>query len=148
MGGGFVQHLLSSYLAANATVSDATLVNLSLACTVSNGKKYSFKCVLYCANSTASDGAKFDFDGGSATATNFRVHGTAFSSALSASAQSSALATDHTITTVTGDNMIEFNGSFEPSSDGTFIPRFAENVDAGGTLTIYRGSNLILTEIP
>lgn len=137
-----------AYLAADATSVDTTFANLSLSATVQNGKKYSFKLVIFLANSTPTDGAKFDFDGGSATATNFRVHGTAFGSALSGSAQSSALATDHTVATVTGDNMMEFNGSFEPSSSGTFIPRFAENVDAGGTLTVYRGSNLILTEIP
>lgn len=137
-----------AYLAADATSVDTSMANLSISATVRNGKKYSFKLVIFLANSTPTDGAKFDFDGGSATATNFRVHGTAFGSALSGSAQSTTLATDHTVSTVTGDNMMEFNGSFEPSADGTFIPRFAESVDAGGTLTVYRGSNLILTEIP
>lgn len=138
----------SAYLAANATSTDATMANLSLSTTVNSGKKYSFKLVIYCANSTAADGAKFDFDGGSATATNFRVHGTGFDSALVASTQTSALATDIAAATITGDSMFTFEGSFEPSASGTLIPRFACNADTTGTLTVYRGSHLIVTEIP
>ena len=137
-----------AYLAADATVADATLINLSLSANVITGKKYSFTCILFVNNSVAADGVKIDFDGGSATATNFRAHTKITDTALLASTQTSALATDITAATVTGEAEIEVNGSFEPSASGTFIPRFAENVDAGGTLTVYRGSNLILTEIP
>lgn len=137
-----------AYLAANGTVSDATLVNLSLSVGVTSGKKYAFRCVLYCANSTAGDGVKIDFDGGSAAATNFRAHTKITDAALLTSTQTSALATDITAATITGDTEIEVNGSFEPSGTGTLIPRFAENSDGGGTLTVYRGSHLILTEIP
>jgi len=146
--GYFVSTKGSAYLAANATVSDATLVNLSLSTTVNAGKKYSFRCVLFVANSLAADGVKIDFDGGSATVTNFRAHTKITDAALLTSLQTSALGTDITAATVTGDAEIEINGSFEPSGSGTFIPRFACNADTTGTLTVYRGSNLIFTEIP
>jgi len=137
-----------AYLTGNETVSDATLINLSLSAGVIAGKKYSFTCILFVANSLAADGVKIDFDGGSATVTNFRAHTKITDAALLTSLQTSALGTDITAATVTGDAEIEINGSFEPSASGTFIPRFACNADTTGTLTVYRGSNLIFTEIP
>lgn len=146
--GYYVSTKGSAYLAANATSTSTTMANLGLSATVNNAKKYTFKCIIYCADSVAADGAKFDFDGGTATATNFRVHGTAFDTALVLSTQSTALATDFAAATVTGDAMFEFHGSFEPSASGTFIPRFAQNATTAGTLTAYRGSSLILTEAP
>jgi len=139
---------LSAYLASNGTTTSATLANLSISASVISGKKYSFTLVLFCANSVAADGVKIDFDGGTATATNFRAHATGHDAALFLSQQVSALATDIAAATVTGDAQIEVNGSFEPSGSGTLIPRFAVNAATTGTLTVYRGSNLVLTEIP
>ena len=137
-----------AYLAANGTTTSATLANISLSASVISGKKYSFTLVLFCANSVPADGVKIDFDGGSATATNFRAQAVGHDAALFLSQQVSALSTDIAAATVTGDAQIEVNGSFEPSGSGTLIPRFAVNSATTGTLTVYRGSNLVLTEIP
>lgn len=137
-----------AYLAADGTNATATLATTGLSVNVTTGLKYTFKLILYLADSVAAEGAKIDFDGGSATATNFRVHCAAFDAALALSAQSSALATDFAVATFTGDGMIECHGSFEPSSTGTFIPQYAQNSHATGTLTLYRGSHLTMFEAP
>ena len=137
-----------AYLAANGTNATSTMASTGLSVTVTSGRKYSFKLVLYIANSLAADGAKVDFEGGSATATNFRAHGTVFDTALLLSSQTSALATDFAAATVTGDAMVEIHGTFEPSGTGTFIPRYAMNSAVSGTLTIYRGSHLLMWDMP
>lgn len=147
-GYGWFQWAGETYLAANATNATATMANTGLSISVKNGRKYSFRCVFYVNDSVAGEGAKFDFEGGTATATNFRVHGTILDAALLLSAQSSALATDFSVATVTGDAMAEFKGSFEPSSTGTFIPRFAQASHSTGTLTLYRGSHCTMEDQP
>jgi hypothetical protein len=137
------------YLAANVTNNTTTMSNVSgLSVTVVGGKKYAFRLVLYVSNSTAADGAKVDFDGGTATATNFRGHATVFDSALLLSTQVTDLATDISVTTITGNSKIEVDGSFEPSSNGTFVPRFAMNTAVSGTLTVYRGAHLVVKQMP
>lgn len=134
---------------ANATNNTTTMSNLSgLTITVIAGRKYSFKMILYCANSLAADGAKFDFDGGTATMTTFRAHGTLFDTALLLSTQTSALATDFAQATMTGDSMMEINGSFTVNAGGTFIPRFACNSAVSGTLTVYSQSFIDVEDMP
>lgn len=145
---GWLQWAGESLLAADGTNATATMANTGLSVTVTTGRKYGFKCLLYVNDSVAAEGAKIDFDGGTATATNFRAHATLFDSALNLSAQVSALATDIASATVTGDAMIEVHGTFEPSATGTFIPRYAQNTHAAGTLTIYRGSHLLVWDMP
>lgn len=138
-----------SRIAADITNATTTFANLTgLSHTVIAGRTYSFKLVVFCANSTAVDGAKFDFDGGTATATNFRQHATLFDTALLASTQTAALATAIAAATVTGDAYFEAHGTITVNAAGTLIPRFAKNSHTTGTLTAYRGSYLWLEDTP
>lgn len=147
---GWVQNAAGhKFLAADVTNATATMANLTgLSATLKSGRKYGFRMVLFVSDSTAAEGAKFDFDGGTVTITNFRAHGTLFDTALVLSTQSTALATDFAAATVTGAAMAEFYGTIEPSADGTFIPRAAQNSHVTGTLTVARGSHLIMWDIP
>lgn len=130
-------------LTSDFTNDTATMSNLTgLTVTLLTGRKYTFRMVLLCANSVAADGVKIDFDGGAGTATVFRQHTTIHDAALLTSAQTSALATDVTAGTITGDSIVESRGAFTVNAAGTFIPRAAMNADTTGTLTVYAGSYL------
>lgn len=137
------------FLAADQTTTSTTFANITgCSITVTSGRKYTIRAVLYLSDSTAADGAKIDFNGGSATATNFRVHCTAFDTALNLSSQGTALSTAYAASTFTGNGMFECYGTFEPSSTSTFIPRVAQNAHTVGTLTLARGSHLLLEDMP
>lgn len=138
--------LLKSYLAADGTNATTTFADTGLSVTVKASKKYGFKCILFVSDSVAADGAKVDFAGGSAGETDFRAQATGFDSALTISAHINDL-TDVVAAAAMGEGMIEISGSFEPSGAGTFIPRYAQNAHTTGTLTIYRGSHLLMWEI-
>lgn len=139
---------MSMTLAGDATSTSATLASLSLTNYVISGHRYSFKCILYVSDSTATDGVQIDFGGGTATATNFRCHVTSFDSALNLSTQLTSLTAAATMSTFTGAGMIEVHGSFEPSASGSFIPRFAQAAHTVGTLTCFRGSHILMEETP
>ena len=96
--------------------------------------------VLFFSDSVAGEGAKFDFDGGAATATNFVSNCQMLDVALLLSAESTAIATDFAAATTTGASALKCSGSFEVNAAGTFIPRAAQNSHATGTLTVKRGS--------
>lgn len=129
----------------NATTTFASINNCTI--NVISGRRYTFKAIFYLSDSIAADGAKINFNGGAATATNFRVHCTAFDSALNLSSQGSALATAYSASTFTGAGMFECHGTFEPSSSSTFIPQFAQNAHTTGTLTLARGSNILFQDV-
>ena len=134
-------------LTANVTENAATMTNLTdLTVTVAAGRKYTGKMVIYCVDSTAAEGLKFDFDGGTATMTSFRAHGTLFDTGLLLSTQTTALATDFAAATVTGDSMFEVHFSFVVNGAGTFIPRFSQNTHAVGTATAYLGSYIQVSD--
>jgi hypothetical protein len=139
------------FLAADQTVSSTTFANLT-GCSISviSGAKYVGKIHLFVSDSVAAEGVKVDFDGGSATATNFRAENLGFDSALTIVSQTTALATDVTAATFTGNGYIEATITFEPSANGTFIPRVAQNSHSTGTLTVARGSyvQLKLVAVP
>ena len=143
---GWFQWAGSKQLSANGTNATATLATTGISITVTIGRKYSFQCYLRVANSVAGEGMQVDFNGGTATATDFRAEVKLFDTALLKAQQVTALATAVSIATFAGDGEIEVHGSFEPGSSGTFIPRFAENTHSTGTATIYRGSNCIMQE--
>jgi hypothetical protein len=136
--------ILKSYLAADATSTSVSLANTLISVNVVNGHKYIFDAELFLSDSTAADGAVVDFAGGGATATNFRAQITAFDTALNFSTVTTTLAGTGSATTFTGNGAFEVHGSFEPSSSGTFIVRFAQKTHSVGTLTIARGSNLVM----
>ena len=135
-------------LAANFTNATTTFSNTALSLNVTSGSKYTFILRMFATDSSAAEGAKLDFNGGTATATDFRVHCTLFDSALLLSSQATALSTVFAVATVSGASMFECAGSLEPSGTGTFIVRAAQNSHVSGTLTVHRGSYLWIEEMP
>lgn len=146
----FVQQTATRcFLAADQTTTSTTFANINnCSISVTSGRKYTFSAVFYISDSVAADGAKIDFNGGAATATNFRAHCTAFDSALNLSSQGTTLSTAFAASTFTGSGMFECYGTFEPSSSSTFIPRVAQNAHTTGTLTLARGSHLLMEDMP
>lgn len=147
-GQGWLQPA-SCYVASDQT--NATTTMASTTCTISGlvtAKKYQFTCSLFMSDSLAADGAKIDFAGGTATETNFRAQVTAFDSALNLSQQNDDLTDVASAATFTGNGSFEVHGSFEPSGAGTFLPQFAQAAHTTGTLTLYRGSNCVMWELP
>lgn len=136
--------------AADQTVTDsATFVNdTHLSFTLPASRKFNFIGVLFC-TSVATSGVKIDFEGGTATATNF-VARARFSIAAGTGpiVNSAALATDLGSTALVV--MIEMSGNIEVNAAGTFILRFAQNAEtaAAESITLHRGSWLELTEVP
>lgn len=144
-----IQDSPNTATASDLATTSTTLGSITgLSANIRNGSSYSFRLIVYAADSLAADGAKFDFDGGTATFSNARVHCTGFDTALVLSSQTSAIATDFALTTVTGDSMFECYGTLTASGSGTFIPRFAQNAHTTGTLTVYKGSHLLVTGMP
>jgi len=147
---GWYQWAGECFLAADATSTSATLANLS-GCTISglvSGRKYTFEAKLFASNSVAGEGVKIDFNGGSATSTNFIAQCEGLDSTLTINTQVSALNTACSAATFTGNGFIRVTGSFEPSGSGTFILRFAENSASSGTLTVKRGSSIRMYDSP
>lgn len=133
-------------LAADFTNATTTFSNTALSITVTSGRKYTFVAELFVDNATDSNGGKIDFDGGTATATNFRADCFEVSTVLDNNTQVTALATDIVATTITGSGRWSCAGSFEPSSTGTFIIRAASNGGAT-TFTMFRGSYLWMEDV-
>lgn len=135
---------------ADYTNATATMSNTALTPPVDlvAGRKYTFSLSVFATDSVAADGAKIDFDGGTATATVFRAHCSIFDAALLLSTQSTALATDFAVATMTGAALIQCEGFFLPATTGTFIVRAAQNAHTTGTLTIHRGSYLWMHDTP
>lgn len=138
------------FLTANHTNATATPTNLTdLTVNVTSGHKYSFDMILMCSQSVAADGIRIDFEGGTATATNFRANVLIFDGVtLDTHTSVTALATDVTSTDVGTTVLVEAHGSFEPSSTGTFIPRVGLEAASTGTITTFRGSYLLIKDMP
>lgn len=134
-------------LNANYTNATAGFTATNLSSTVISGRTYSFEAVLFFSDSTAADGAQFDFNGGSAAATNFIAQAFAYNNVGGAltltNGAITALATAIQVTlAVTTQTMLVVKGSFVPSGNGTFIIRGAQTAHTTGTLTLNRGSYL------
>lgn len=143
-----------SYIGTNFTNATTTFSNTALNLNVTNGRRYTFNAVLFASTDLAADGSKLDFNGGTATATNFRatcVLNNAVGAQLTQSAATSAaLNTPLNIAAFTDTNVHTYvcYGSIEPSASGTFIIRAAQNAHTTGTLTVLRGSYLWLEDTP
>lgn len=134
-------------LNADFTSTSATPANLTgLTVTLRTGRKYTFRMALRFSDSTAADGARFDFDGGTATATDFGVNCQVYDTALLLSQDTTALATDIAPTTTTGASSIKCDGSVTVNAAGTFIVRAGQEAASGGTLTVETGSYLHVTD--
>ena len=138
--------LLSAYF-TNATT---TFSNTPVTFNVTAGRRYSFIAALYVSDSTAADGAKIDFNGGTATISNFRSHCVLndTTTLLVGSAQSTALSTALTAALLTGAGVWVCTGTVELSVSGTFIVRAAQNSHTTGTLTVARGSWAAIEDVP
>lgn len=141
---------------ASTTSVDTTLATAGLSITLSAARTYSFRAVLYMANSTAADGIRIDFDqqgDGTPAMTDFRVHCDAQDTVLLApnEGQVTAITTDITWTATTGAGSlvkVVCEGAMVPSGAAAFGPRFAEEADGGGTLTLQRGSHIWVEDMP
>src|SRR5205814_8243847 len=99
------------------------------------------------AETTAPDGIKFEFAGGTATMTAFNVgldgneQGATKGVTISA-----ALATALTMTAMSGttDHWITYRISMLVNAGGTYIPRVAQNAHATGTATAARAPHFYL----
>lgn len=111
------------------------------------GRSYAGNCELFLSDSTAVDGAVIDFDASTATATTFRAQITAFDTALNLSTQVTALATDASASTFTGNGAFEVHLFFKVNAAGTFQPRFFQAAHTAGTLTLAAGSNCRLQDV-
>ncbi len=137
---GYLVQVGRTRIAADVTNATATMANITgLTATLLAAGNYSGKLVVFCIDSTAAEGLKFDFDGGTATMTDFRAYGTITDTALLSDAQTTAIATDFTAATVTGAALFVARFSMTVNAAGTFIPRFAQNSHSVGTATLYRG---------
>ena len=145
---GYMTWAGECFVGADATNATATLASTGCSMPVLSGRKYTFQCELFVSDSTAAEGVKVDFGGGSATSTNFRAHVTGNDTALAISTQVTSLTGTTSADTFTDDGLIEMRDGFEPSDSGTLIPRFAQNTHVVGTLTLYRGSHCRMWETP
>jgi hypothetical protein len=139
-------------MTADATKTDTTFANLT-DLTVSNiasGRKYTGRLVIKCNNSTAAEGIKFDFNGGSATVSAFWAAAaeTVGGTTVLGTVISTSLAGVINFTTITGETLIVIEFSFVASGAGTLIPRFAENSTAAGTATVELGSFINVNNSP
>jgi hypothetical protein len=150
-GAGGTTFVGGTGLAADYTNATASLSATNLSVTLITGRKYNFQVELFCADSTATEGAQVAFDGGSATVTNFRVHGELYNQAptLLLSSGATALATTHAIASMVVNTQCHwrFSGTFEVTAGGTFIVRAAQNTHSVGTLSIFRGSYLWIEDM-
>ena len=153
--GGFQNTKGDSFVTADVTNATTTFAAVTgLTATLVNGRKYHFEMVLFASESTAADGAKLDFNGGSATMTNF-IATCVLTNAVGATltqtaATTAALGTVINIGAFTDTNVHQYRcaGSIEPSAAGTFIPRQAQNAHTTGTLTTKRGGYLSVWDSP
>lgn len=132
----------------NATTTYSTITDLTL--TLIAGRKYAGKLVVKCNDSTAAEGIKFTFGGGTATMTSFWAAASApvGGTTVLGNAISTALGTTINYTTITGETIIEINFSMVVNAGGTFIPRFAQNSHTSGTATVELGSVIMVEDMP
>lgn len=148
---GWLQWAGQGRLTADATKANTTFGNLTdLTLTVQAARKYIGTMRVVCNNSTAAEGIKFDFNGGTATMTSFAAAAIAqgATAPVIGAVSSTSLAGVINYTTITGETVIEFSISFVSNGAGTVIPRFAENSTAVGTATVELGGFIMLHDSP
>lgn len=146
---GWLQDAGKSRVTGNITNGTDTPSNITgLSATLIAGRHYSGKLVLFVSNTIASDGSRVDFDGGAATATDFRAMGSIGDTiSVRPLAMTTALATDLVDSPTTGSSIITIEFFITCDAAGTFIPRFAMKATSTGVLTLFRGSYMILDDV-
>ncbi len=124
----------------NTTTAFAAITGLGF--NSSAAGKYTGRLVIKCNNTTATEGIKFDFNGGTATVSAFWAVASvsAGGTTVLGTVISTSLAGVMNFTTITGETLIVIEFSLVASGAGTVIPRFAENSTAVGTATVELGS--------
>lgn len=115
------------------------------------GRKYTGKLTIKCINSTATEGIKFDFNGGTATMTQFWAAAGVLASGGTDTVGtniSTSLAGVINFTVLTGETVVTIEFSCLINGAGTVIPRFAENSTAVGTATVELGSFMWTEDTP
>lgn len=137
-----------SRVAADVPVSNTTFANMTgISRTVLAAGKYVGELAVKCNNTQATEGIKFDFNGGTATMTSFWAGAGELTGGtlVTVASSSTSLAGIINFSTVTGESIFIFKISFVVNAAGTVIPRFAENSTAIGTVTIELGSFMTLS---
>lgn len=145
-GGWFQNTGGEGALAAAFTKANATFGNTNLSYTLIAGRSYRIRGVLQVSNSTAGEGAKIDFNGGTATATTFFVTAQTVGTNTPGTVTATALATALNWPSVTGTNYVYLDGYIKVNAAGTLVLRAAENSTSTGTLTIGAGSWIALED--
>jgi hypothetical protein len=126
-----------------AVASNALTAQSGLARNVLSGVVYNFRIVLWI-TAAAGEGLQLDLNGGTAVMTWFRAAYKGYdASSLALVAAVTALATEVGPQDAFS-GMIEIEGSFKPSSDGTFAPRIAQTAHASGNVTVLEGSSSLV----
>lgn len=151
-GSGGSNNVRATMLASDVTNSTATFANLDdLSVAVDAGLKYRGRIDIWCENSVAAEGIKFDFNGGDATMTDFRsaagIFATGSASYTQGTSLGAALSDVVNWTLLTGAVNIILTFEMTCNAAGTLIPRVAENSHSSGTVTVRKGSNLEITKI-
>jgi len=122
-----------------------------LTSTVISARKYTGELVIKASNSTAAEGVAIDFDSSGATMTDFACGCGVLTGGTTvvSNAVSTALATDLTWTTITGETWITCKFGFTVNAGGVFAPRFAEGTaHTSGTATVSKNSYMWLEDTP
>lgn len=139
-------------MTANVVRSNTTMTALAeLSRSVLNGRRYDFDVILRVADSAAvagaGEGIKVDLNGGTATVTDFWATFEIKDWGFSTIKHGTALADVASIDAVGGgDGLVQINGSFTATADGTFIPRVAQTSHTSGSITVLEGSSISLQE--
>lgn len=145
-----IDALHPTVLSADATaVSSNTLTaQAGLSRGVIAGTVYAFKILLFI--TAADEGLQFDLNGGSAGMTWIKAAAVGYDrSSAAAATLAFASQTITALSTAFGpqnafSGTVEIEGSFVPSSDGTFIPRIAQTAHSSGSAQVLKGSSIIV----
>jgi hypothetical protein len=133
---------------ATAVASNTLTAQAGLSRGVVAGTAYAFKIILFI--TAADEGLQFDLNGGSAAMTWIKAAATGFDrSSAAAATLAFASQTVTSLSTAFGpqsafSGTVEIEGSFVPSTDGTFIPRIAQTAHVSGSVQVLKGSSIIV----
>jgi hypothetical protein len=106
------------------------------------GVVYSFSILLFI-TATAGEGLQFDLNGGSAGVTWFKAKALGYDGSSQAlispmlTSKSTAFGPQDTFS-----GWVEIECSFQPSGNGTFIPRIAQTAHSSGSVQVLKGSKI------
>lgn len=152
--GGWIQNTSGEKRrTATQTVTDSATfaADDTLSITVISGRKYRF-LLEYFFTTVNTSGVKVDLNGGSAAMT--AINGMAFlyssAGAVGNALQITALTSSPALTASGTFAYVTISGSFQPSGNGTFIPRFAQNAETGAAESVIAqiGSYITLADVP